>query len=70
MADTAPEVNHLLFADDSLLFFEASSESAIRVNGLLKMYCDASGQRINVEKSSIYFSKGVGENLRGDVKIF
>jgi hypothetical protein len=68
MASSAPEVNHLLFADDSLLFFEANTDSAARVKGLLKKYCDASGQRINVDKSSIYFSKGVSENQRGDVK--
>ena len=43
VALTAPLVNHLLFADDSLLFFEANEASATRVNGLLRVYCDASG---------------------------
>ena len=58
VAPEAPLVNHLLFADDSLLFFEANEASTTRVNGLLRAYCDASGQRINVDKSSIFSARG------------
>jgi len=68
VAPTAPEVNHLLFADDSLLFFEASNDEARRVRDLLQVYCNASVQRINADKSSIYFSKGVPDSLRGEIK--
>lgn len=68
VTDSAPSVNHLLFADDSLLFFEANSVSATQVREILKKYCDASGQRINTDKSSIYFSKHVSEGLRTDIK--
>ena len=50
-------VNHLLFADDSLLFFEAEDASATRIDELLRTYCNASGQRINMEKSSIFSVK-------------
>jgi hypothetical protein len=55
VAPTAPVVNHLLFADDSLLFFKASSEGASKVKDVLQKYCLASGQRINMDKSSIFF---------------
>lgn len=58
MAPTTLAVNHLFFADDSLLLFKASVEGANRVSNLLHAYCNASGQRINNEKSSIFFSKG------------
>ena len=68
VAESAPIVNHLLFADDSLLFFEANSESAVRVRDILRRYCDASGQRVNTEKSSIYFSKGVPDSMRDEIK--
>lgn len=61
VAPTATSANHLLFADDSLLLFEATSATAGRVRDILNMYCAASGQRINTDKSSIYFSKGVPE---------
>lgn len=36
VAATAPAVNHLLFADDSLLFFEATDGSATKVRDILK----------------------------------
>ena len=67
VAPDAPIVNHLLFADDSLLFFDATPEMATRANVLLQRYCDASGQRINKDKSSIFFSKGCSGDLRKDV---
>ena len=51
VAPSAPTVNHLLFAVDSLLLFKASGEGSIQVSNLLDIYCNASGQRINNEKS-------------------
>ena len=68
MAPTAPEVNHLLFADDSLLFFSASTEGALEVKDVLLKYCNASGQRINVDKSSVFFSRGCPEGIKEGVK--
>ena len=70
VAPSAPAVNHLLFADDSLLFFRASVDGAEEVLNLLNTYCMASGQRINKEKSSIFFSKGFPEIVRDAVKGF
>jgi ribonuclease HI len=69
VATSAPPVNHLLFADDSLLFFKASVEGAQEVSYLLDVYCQASGQRINRDKSSIFFSKGCPSSVREEVKL-
>jgi hypothetical protein len=44
VAPSAPMVCHLLFADDSLLFFKATRESAQEINDILQLYCSASGQ--------------------------
>jgi hypothetical protein len=55
VAPTAPAVNHLLFADDSLLFLKARVEGAVEVHDMLGKYCNASGQRINLDKSSLFF---------------
>ena len=63
----APMVSHLLFADDSLLFFRANVESAQEVKDLLQTYCRASGQQVNMDKSSIHFIKGVSESTKGEI---
>lgn len=44
VAPTSPVVSHLVFADDSLLFFKANQESAEEVKTVLQLYCQASGQ--------------------------
>jgi hypothetical protein len=68
VAPIAPAVNHLLFADDSLLFVKASIEGAIEVTDILEKYCNASGQRVNMDKSSVFSSKGCPEADRQAVK--
>ena len=68
MAPTAPAVNHLLFADYSLLLFKSSIDGANAVSNLLQVYSAASGQRINNSKSSTYFCKGCPQNLRDEMK--
>ena len=60
--------SHLLFVDDSLLFFKANRESAEVVKEALNTYCQASGQRINADKSSIHFAKGVSGNIQEEIK--
>ena len=52
----APRITNLLFADDSLLFCQANKHEVQEVTEILKLYASASGQCINLEKSSVYFS--------------
>ena len=68
VASSAPPVSHLLFADDSLLFVKASSYGANQLSSLMESYCNASGQRINLSKSSVFFSKGCPSLLKTEVK--
>ena len=68
VAPSAPSVNHLLFVDDSLLFCKASVDGAEEVSHLLDTYCRASGQCINRDKSSIFFSKGAPDAVMGEIK--
>jgi hypothetical protein len=53
----APSFNHLLFADDSLILMKATDESAQHLQNILSLYEAGSGKIINVDKSSIVFSK-------------
>ncbi|KAL6176158.1 hypothetical protein ACLB2K_052793 [Fragaria x ananassa] len=53
----APTLHHLLFADDSFLFGVATKEECQQYSNILHTYEIASGQRINLLKSSVAFSR-------------
>ena len=65
---SSPEISHLLFADDSLLFFHATEQQATLVKGLLNTYASATGQLINPSKCSILFSNHCQPNVIQEVK--
>ena len=48
-----------IFADDSVLFCEASANDARGVRDILDIYAAGSGQEINVSKSSIFYGAKV-----------
>ncbi|XP_027150198.1 uncharacterized protein LOC113750422 [Coffea eugenioides] len=54
-----PILTHLFFADDSLIFCKANVQQANEIMKILKKYEEASGQLINLEKSSVFFSKNM-----------
>ena len=56
---TAHLISHLLYADDSLLFTEASQKGFNVVKGVLNQYTEWSGQVINFQKSCITFTPNV-----------
>ncbi|KAL8149291.1 hypothetical protein AgCh_006337 [Apium graveolens] len=62
------EVSHLLFADDSFLFFKASREEAGVVKMLLNAYGRESGQVVNYHKSAIFFSANVRMDKKQEIK--
>ncbi|KAM5575544.1 hypothetical protein ABKV19_014485, partial [Rosa sericea] len=63
----APQINHLLFADDSMLYAQASVEACNQIKDVLRIYEMASGQKVNFSKSSVTFSKNVTEALQGEI---
>lgn len=60
-------VTHLLFADDSFLFFRASRGEAEIIKGLLNTYETLSGQSVNFQKSGIHFSSNVQQRVRNEL---
>ncbi|RYR51488.1 hypothetical protein Ahy_A06g026507 isoform A [Arachis hypogaea] len=64
IAPTAPTITHLLFADDCIIFAKAKEEEAYQIITVLNEYTEASGQRINLDKSSITFGHQVSIQTR------
>jgi hypothetical protein len=64
----APGISHLLFADDSLLFFRAQGTQATRIKTVLDKYASSTGQLINPGKCSIMFGQSCPLQIRVDVK--
>ena len=64
----APRISHLLFVDDSLLFCQATKKETKVMMEILKLYAEASGQCINMDKSSVYFSSNTSPQNRDLIK--
>ncbi|KAM6541541.1 hypothetical protein CsatB_005988 [Cannabis sativa] len=64
IARGAPSVSHMLFADDSYLYCQASEEEASRVMSLLHKFEVASGQKVNLAKSLIFFNNNIDASVR------
>ena len=65
---TGPHVTHLLFADDNIVFLEGSHDNMVTLREILRRYEEASGQRVNLQKSSIFFGKGHQEDDKEEIK--
>lgn len=67
IAPTAPSVSHLLFADDSFLFFRRTNAEAQAVKSILSNYEQCSGQSVNYTKSGIYFSANIRQDKQAEL---
>ena len=63
-----PKLTHLFFADDSLLFCKADPQECGNVLKILSAYEAVFGQKINREKTSLFFSKSTEEETRQEIK--
>ena len=63
----APKITNLMFADDSLLFCQTTRAEGEIIVEVLHTYARASGQSINLEKSSAYFSSNTSERQKGQI---
>ncbi|KAK1618555.1 hypothetical protein QYE76_024072 [Lolium multiflorum] len=63
-----PPISHLLFADDSVFFARGDDRSIDALKTALETYCDGSGQKINRQKSSVFFGNHCAEHVKERVK--
>jgi hypothetical protein len=64
IARRGPKINHLFFADDSVLFCKANAKEWEKIQVLLELYEKASGQKLNREKTSLLFSKNTPQAVK------
>ncbi|CAL1376389.1 unnamed protein product [Linum trigynum] len=59
VAHRAPRISHLFFADDSYLFLRGSLQECENLLEVLNEYEELSGQKVNLAKSAVCFSKNI-----------
>jgi hypothetical protein len=65
----SPWISHLLFADDCIVFSEASQRGADRLRDILETYSRGSGQLVNREKSTVFFSSNCSDEMKEAVRV-
>ena len=63
-----PELTHLLFTDDSLLFCRVTTDEYTQLLGILDCYESVLGQKVNKNKTPIFFSKSTTEDTKQEIK--
>ena len=63
-----PQISHLFFADDTLLFCRAELREVQSVQNILRKYELASGQKINQGKTTLFFGRSVSPVLKNAIK--
>ncbi|XP_075633673.1 uncharacterized protein LOC142606164 [Castanea sativa] len=63
-----PKLSHLFFDDDSLIFCKATPEDCTALQRILKVYECASGQQLNMAKTSLFFSSNTPSGVKEEIK--
>lgn len=63
-----PKVTHLFFADECLLFCRSTLEECEKIQELLTYYEETSGQMVNKDKTTLFFSKNTDVHIQEAIK--
>ena len=63
-----PKLTHLFFVDDSLLFCRANLDECSNILKLLGVYEQSSGQKVNKEKTALFFRKSTPQATKDSIK--
>lgn len=63
-----PSISHLLFANETLIFMQASCQAAQNLKAVLNLFTSATGQTVNFHKSLILFLANTPSELRENVR--
>ena len=67
LCKNGPKITNIFFVDDSLLFCYARREDLQAIQNILTSYEHALGQKINQEKTTLFFSKAVSDDMKGEI---
>lgn len=67
VARSVPTITTLCFADDTLIFCEATPGYATNLKQILDLYAKVLGQLINFDKSAMVFSSGISAERRDQI---
>jgi hypothetical protein len=62
-----PKISHLFFTDDSILFSKSNAVEWRRLMKILSIYEKASGQKLNLHKMSVFFSRNMSLERRQEI---
>ena len=64
LSSCSEQITHLQFADDTIIFFDGTLESAMGIKRILQSFQLLSGLKINYGKSSLYSSNRFSANMK------
>ena len=67
IAHGCPRVTRLFFADDSILLCKANLEECQELKLILRRYEEASGQKINTDRYSVFFSPNTSQDIKDEI---